>query len=335
MLLSYQNVVGVGPGVCDGKEAVIVFVRKKVPKEDLPTSQILPDFLGPEGVEVDVIETHDIKAPRPLPPRKVPGQGISGQETTLQLSRTSKWRPAPAGVSLGHYQITAGTLGLWMNLGGHTVALSNNHVLANENESSIGDAILQPGSYDGGQLSFDKLGVLHDYEPIVFPGQESPCPWGGSLARGLTFLSRKVLGRTGRFVYQSQNNLIDAALMKPTSPLDADSKNVLDLFYPEKLNLDPQAGQRMVKSGRTTGITEGDIISPDATIQVGYSRGTALFEHQIVTGYMSDGGDSGSAGLGKDDRSLVGLLFAGSDTTTIFNRIEHILSKWPGLSLFP
>lgn len=40
---------------------------------------------------------------------------------------------------------------------------------------------------------------------------------------------------------------------------------------------------------------------------------------------MSQGGDSGSAVLDRDNR-LVGLLFAGSDSTTIINRIEHVFS---------
>jgi hypothetical protein len=40
---------------------------------------------------------------------------------------------------------------------------------------------------------------------------------------------------------------------------------------------------------------------------------------------MSQGGDSGSAVL-DDERRLVGLLFAGSETTTVVNRIEHVFS---------
>jgi V8-like Glu-specific endopeptidase len=40
---------------------------------------------------------------------------------------------------------------------------------------------------------------------------------------------------------------------------------------------------------------------------------------------MSQGGDSGSAVLDEKNQ-LVGLLFAGSDTTTIINRIENVFS---------
>jgi hypothetical protein len=40
---------------------------------------------------------------------------------------------------------------------------------------------------------------------------------------------------------------------------------------------------------------------------------------------MSQGGDSGSAVVDAGT-NLIGLLFAGSDTTTIINRIEHVFS---------
>jgi hypothetical protein len=46
---------------------------------------------------------------------------------------------------------------------------------------------------------------------------------------------------------------------------------------------------------------------------------------------MSQGGDSGSAVL-DDNNRLTGLLFAGSESTTIINRIENVFSAL-GVSL--
>jgi hypothetical protein len=40
---------------------------------------------------------------------------------------------------------------------------------------------------------------------------------------------------------------------------------------------------------------------------------------------MSQGGDSGSVIL-DDNSRILGLLFAGSDTTTVINRIENVFS---------
>jgi len=63
----------------------------------------------------------------------------------------------------------------------------------------------------------------------------------------------------------------------------------------------------------------------DVTTQVSYGEGqTAIFEDQLMAGAMSQGGDSGSAVLDEED-FVVGLLFAGSDTTTIINPIQFVL----------
>jgi hypothetical protein len=51
----------------------------------------------------------------------------------------------------------------------------------------------------------------------------------------------------------------------------------------------------------------------------------AQFRDQLLAGPMSQGGDSGSAVL-DNDRKIVGLLFAGSDQTTIINRIQNVFS---------
>ena len=61
----------------------------------------------------------------------------------------SRQRPLLVGASIGHYAITAGTLGGFVT---HrkmrkTVILSNNHVLADEDAGKVGDAVLQPGVY--------------------------------------------------------------------------------------------------------------------------------------------------------------------------------------------
>ncbi len=67
-------------------------------------------------------------------------------------------RPVPIGVSTGHPDITAGTIGARVTNGPNVYALSNNHVYANENQASIGDDVLQPGTYDGGSSSTDVIG---------------------------------------------------------------------------------------------------------------------------------------------------------------------------------
>jgi hypothetical protein len=72
----------------------------------------------------------------------------------------------------------------------------------------------------------------------------------------------------------------------------------------------------------------------DASVKIRYGKGnTATFVHQIIItgnngGAFSDSGDSGS--LIVTDNSThnpVGLLFAGSTSTTIANPIGDVLSQ--------
>ena len=75
----------------------------------------------------------------------------------------------PIAVSTGHPDITAGTIGARVkDIAGNVYALSNNHVYADENQADIGDTVLQPGAFDGGNNPADSIGTLSDFESIVF-----------------------------------------------------------------------------------------------------------------------------------------------------------------------
>ena len=81
------------------------------------------------------------------------------------------------------------------------------------------------------------------------------------------------------------------------------------------------------KTGRTTGYTTGTITLVNATIQVNYGDGkVAKFEDQLVSGFMSEGGDSGSL-LVSESNKAVGLLYAGSSQSTIYNPISRVLEQ--------
>jgi hypothetical protein len=78
----------------------------------------------------------------------------------------------------------------------------------------------------------------------------------------------------------------------------------------------------------------GRITGVHATIDVSYRTGTARFEDQIVISGdgFSAGGDSGSLivtkGVLLGDRRPVGLLFAGSPSTTLANPIDVVLDRF-------
>jgi hypothetical protein len=84
-------------------------------------------------------------------------------------------------------------------------------------------------------------------------------------------------------------------------------------------------GMAVRKSGRTTGLTTGQITVLDATVTVSYGDKTAAYEGQLVSGPMSQPGDSGSLLVESAGLRAVGLLFAGSEQATIFNPIREVL----------
>ncbi len=123
---------------------------------------------------------------------------------------------------------------------------------------------------------------------------------------------------------QQSENLVDAAIARPLN--DADVVDEILKIGPIQGVGIAELGDAVKKSGRTTEFTTGQILQVDVTVDVDYGAGrTARFVDQLLAGPMSQGGDSGSAVLNDDDR-LVGLLFAGSDNTTIMNRISHVLT---------
>jgi hypothetical protein len=311
-ILRKPNVVGLGYGYKEQKGlrtdqlALVALVREKLPRAALEPSEMVPAQV--DGVPTDVLEVGELKA---------------------QQSRTGRWRPAPGGVSIGHYKVTAGTLGTVVRdrATGARVILSNNHVLANSNEAEPGDPILQPGAADGGREASDTLARLERFVPIEFTVQPPSCPVAIGVA-GLANLVARLLGSRHRLKAVQENpqavNRVDAATARPMADADL-ADEILDIGRVQG-TLAPALGMAVRKSGRTTGFTTGVINVLDATVSVGYGVGqTAQFEGQIVCGPMSQGGDSGSLLVAMDSLQAVGLLFAGSNQATIFNPIEDVL----------
>jgi len=311
-LLKKANVVAVGvglktvAGVATSEVCVVVSVKQKLPIEKLPAKDVIPQTVG-DGTKTDVTET---------------GEFVALKE------RSDWWRPYPAGVSMGHKDITAGTLGAFVKRGDDILLLSNNHVFANSNEAAIGDAIFQPGRIDGGREE-DTVASLLDYVPISFSGDTVPiCPIAGSIEKVLNKIGQ-LLGSSHKFSLSKEAepgdpNLVDCAIATPIKFEDMELM-ILEIGYVKGVS-EPTLGTPIQKSGRTTGYTQGVVIQLHVTAQVNYGGPIALFEDQIMSGPMSDGGDSGSLVLDMDNNA-VGLLFAGSDNTTLSNPITHVLSK--------
>ncbi len=296
-LMAMEGVVGTGVGIeGDGAPVIKVFTESR-------SVAGVPRFL--DGVPVVIQAIGKVYALHHQPGHAGgPGgdeSAPSGCATTIERCD----RPVPIGVSTGHPDITAGTIGARVTDRSNVWALSNNHVYADENLATAGDPVLQPGAYDDGVAPIDTIGTLSDFEPIVFS----------------TFA----------------NNVMDAAIAS-VSTGDLSNATLSDGYgTPRSTTVEPSINMRVKKYGRTTGLTKGRISAINATVNVGYSTGVARFVGQIIIepGDFSAGGDSGSLivvdGKGPskaDDRKPVGLLFAGSAFITVANPIGPVLSRF-------
>lgn len=275
----FKNIQGVGISYKKvyGKEteelAVVVYVAEKVSTDKIASEALVPEMVN--DVPTDVRAVGELVA----------------------LSHKGRYRPAPSGVSVGHYKITAGTLGCLVSRNRALYILSNNHVLANSNDANTGDPITQPGPYDGGKVPDDVIAKLSRFVPIKFNGQANQvdCAIAQTSTRLVSKLN-KCIGKIGR----------------QSMPCE------LDLL--------------VKKCGRTTQFTKGRIIDCNATVRVGYgTSGVALFQDQFIVESLtsspfSAGGDSGSLIVSDEGNNPVGLLFAGSTAITIANPIDRVLS---------
>lgn len=311
-VLKLPNVCGVGIGYrivsrrMTGELTIMILVRKKIPKAGLTAEALAPQELG--GIRTDVLEVGDL---RPL------------------QARTDPWRPAPGGVSIGHYKISAGTLGctVFDRKTQTRLILSNNHIFANMNDAVVGDPILQPGVADGGTIDGHTIARLERFCPINFGTAPASCEIAESFVAGVNIIAR-LMGSSHKIdSYQAHPqaiNLVDAAVARLVDDADV-LDEILEIGTVDGV-LAAELGMSVKKSGRTTGFSTGEIQVMDATVSVSYGNGlSATFEDQIITTPMSQGGDSGSLLVAGDSNRAIGLLFAGSTESTIHNEIQNVL----------
>jgi len=307
-LLVVPGVVGTAVGMTADGEAEIKIFTESLGIQGLPRSL--------SGVPVVVVVTGRFVALNPPPHDHSKG---GDEEPTGPVDPTSRFaRPVPIGVSTGHLDITAGTISARVMDGTNVYALSNNHVYADTNDAALGDNVLQPGVFDGGKDPADAIGTLYDFEPLVFNASECT---GGALDPDCNTIDAAI-------ALSSTANLGNATPEDGYGTPKSATKAAVDL-------------QRVIKYGRTTRQTEGTVIGIHATVDVGYSMGTARFVDQIVV-ISSDGpfistepfiqpGDSGSLLVTKrGGNKPVGLLFAGTadGIYAIANEIDLVLNRF-------
>ena len=216
---------------------------------------------------------------------------VSGRIRTLQpawAGRTARFRPVCGGCSIGSVNVSAGTNATRVidRATRLKMFLSNRHIFWGD----TGVPITQPAPYDGGT----------DEDVVAY------------------------IGRYVEIKPPPDTNLVDAALGEPVDQSIV-SDEILGIGVADGV-AEPRVGMKIKKSGRTCGVAEAVVIDTNATVKVeGYPDiGVAIFEDTVITTVCGLNGDSGSLAVSADTGAAVGLLFAGSDVVTCFNKITNV-----------
>jgi len=270
----------------------------------------LPEVVGLATTVVDKEEVIVLllrKRPPPgILPLELEGVRVIHQVVgeIIPLQRTRRIRPAVGGISVGHPMVTAGTLGAIVSIGDKPFIISNNHVIAAVNLAEIGDPIIQPGRADGGRVPDDVIGELSGFCEI------KPEPFENKIDFAYAEADPKLVEN---LIFQTRPGVREV----PPKLYLAELKPRLAVF----------------KSGRTTGITRGEILFTDAEIVVfypwiGLARVVDVVAVRAIDPRFAQPGDSGSLVLTPDGKA-VGLLFAGSreGLITFVCKMKNIL-EW-------
>jgi hypothetical protein len=196
-----------------------------------------------------------------------------------------------------------GTLGAAVTCNGTLHILSNNHVVARSGSAAAGEDTVQPGLID------------------------SNCSASGSNVVG-DFL--------GDLVPLGSN--VDAALAVARAGAVSPTGEILGIGVACTTPKAATIGMPVVKSGRTSGVTAGQVQAVNASVSVQYQVGcnqgkkfTIAYQNQVVVtpGTFLQSGDSGSLMVTDDaNHQPVGLLYAGSSSSAIANPIQDVVAAF-------
>jgi len=228
------------------------------------------------------------------------------QTPPIQLGTSGGWR-----YDLANGYCCGGTLGSLIQVGGQKRILSNYHVFeadivsgGNSRVAQTGDPVIQPGLIDVGCVASS----AQDVATLVVS-------------------------------HSIPNNNVDCSSATIIPGMVRDDGAILEVGTISATTAAAYVGQKVKKSGRTTGLTRSTVSALNGTVSIAYENECAggeaftktytgqVFVTQKASKFLA-GGDSGS--LMVEDLATnpkaVGLLFAGSSSLAIANPIGQVLS---------
>lgn len=278
------------------KNVVAVGISEKITKGK-PTGKLALTFYVERKVPLRKLRANSLIPPT-VPealsgPQAIPTDVVVLGKIRPELNVTRN--PVQPGNSIGHVKITAGTLGAIVTKGNTLHILSNSHVLALSGTAHKGDSIIYPGDADGGAMPDDQVAKLSGFKKFV---------------------------TGGNFV-----NHVDCAIAKPTAARLPDVVSEIKGLGVPKGTIKPERGMKVVKVGRTSGKTNGEIRDVHFRFVLDYDEvGEVGFIDQVLCTRYTKPGDSGSLVLDQATGRAVGLHFAGANGGSVFSPIDDVLT---------
>lgn len=210
-----------------------------------------------------------------------------------------------AGGSIGHYKITAGTLGGFVEDDDHYYMMSNNHVFANSNQCFGGDPIVQPGPADVGSSNPRVVGRLHRWFPLSKVARDGVDAAIATFDDSVEFFNPWDYTGVGRIGKSAVSRRMSVT--------------------------------RVIKRGRTTGVTRGTVSAFELDgIRIDYGTRSdpaiVTFDDQVevigapATRPFSQPGDSGSFIIDRESMQVYALLYGGgTDSSGIDRTLAHFM----------
>ena len=284
--------------IIEQKNIVAVGISEKISGEK-KTGKLALTFYVAKKIPLSKLKGNEVIPP--TVPESISGSKAIPTDVVVigklkpEVSANVTRNPLQPGYSIGHFNITAGTFGAVVTDGKNYFVLSNSHVLADSGKGKKKDAILYPGKFDGGKNPADKIGVLHDFIPFK---------------------------KGGDFV-----NPADCAIAKiDAAKLPLLLSQIKGLAVP-KGTTKPKRGMKIIKTGRTTDTTTGEVRDVNFRTSIDYDGvGPVGFLDQVLCTRYTAGGDSGSLVIEEQSGKAVGLHFAGSAEGSVFSPIDVVLA---------